>query len=76
MKVPQKDLSKTGIKLNESSNSVMKYNQQVIESVHVVKQGAEQTAISSGIRIQTFSRMKSIIEKVQDNMEYIFEKCF
>lgn len=66
------ELNKQGNHLRISSEHAQHFNEQLIEAIRVVKQGAEQTAASSESSIQTFQQMKDQIQSVLMSMQELF----
>ncbi|MBB4073552.1 methyl-accepting chemotaxis protein [Anoxybacillus voinovskiensis] len=64
-------LSQTGEELKDSSEHVLHGGKELIAAINIVKQGAEETALSSDESVQTFERMKEQITVVLQNMEQI-----
>lgn len=70
-----RELSVTGTDLSESTENVLYHNKQLIEAIHVVKQGAEQTASSSEANINTFENMKVHLQSVLEKMDNVFSNA-
>ncbi|MFD1039274.1 methyl-accepting chemotaxis protein [Virgibacillus byunsanensis] len=66
------NLEQTGGELQGSSDETLSTSRQLIESIHVVKQGAEQTASSSENSAESFKSMKQKTEKMIKNMDIVF----
>ncbi|MFC5560064.1 methyl-accepting chemotaxis protein [Ureibacillus thermophilus] len=69
------NLSVTGKVLREVSDQVLEENEQLLEAIHVVKNGAEQTAGSSEDSIQRFQEMKKSIYTIFTHMNQMIEKA-
>lgn len=69
------NLFMTGEQLKVASEDVLFQNNQLIDSIEIVKGGAEQTATSSDQSVMTFQHMKNDITTVLDNMEYLFNSA-
>ncbi|MED4463872.1 methyl-accepting chemotaxis protein [Metabacillus fastidiosus] len=69
------DLFTTGEQLKVASEDVLLQNNQLMESIKVVKCGAEQTATSSDENVVTFQQMKNDIQLVLSNMKYLFSSA-
>jgi len=67
------NLEETGNKLSHSSEDTLFYSKRLIESINIVKLGAEQTASSSDISLNSFYSMKQKIEFLLKNMETVFQ---
>lgn len=65
-------LSQQGNELLSSSEQAQYINEQLIETIQVVKSGAEQTAGSSEDSVRTFQSMKEHIHSVLNNMKKLF----
>ena len=65
------DLSDTGRKLKNSSDDVIKLHTNLVESISIVKNGAEETASSSEKSVAAFHSMKETIESVLEKIEYL-----
>ncbi|KUP06066.1 hypothetical protein Q73_09475 [Bacillus coahuilensis m2-6] len=70
-----KNLSATGLDLQASSNHLLSENEMMIETVRMVKHGAEETAGTSESSIKQFSSMKDLVETVISQMNMIFSKA-
>ncbi|WP_315910937.1 methyl-accepting chemotaxis protein [Xylanibacillus composti] len=66
------DLNAAGGKLSETSEEALSYSQQLIESIHVVKDGAAQTAEGSETSLARFHEMKEKIESIMQSMSEVF----
>ncbi|MCC2251206.1 MAG: methyl-accepting chemotaxis protein [Bacillota bacterium] len=66
------DLKKAGGELQVSSELTLHSGEQLKEAIHVVKQGAEQTASSSEQSVKTFKVMKDDLERTILTMKGIF----
>ncbi len=66
------DLKKAGGELQVSSELTLHSGEQLKEAIHVVKQGAEQTASSSEQSVKTFKVMKGDLERTILTMKGIF----
>ncbi|WP_456278201.1 methyl-accepting chemotaxis protein [Bacillus sp. AK128] len=64
-------LEKTGVELSNSSEDTLSSSRQLIESIKIVKAGAEQTASSSEDSVSDFHTMKEMIEVLISNMDAI-----
>lgn len=69
-----KDLSITGEELRNSSGQVMKENEQLLDTIQVVKLGAEQTAVSSEDSINMFQEMNSSLSNIFAHMKAVMAK--
>ncbi|GAE31234.1 methyl-accepting chemotaxis protein [Halalkalibacter hemicellulosilyticus] len=65
------DLELTGTQLSTSSENSLTSSQQLVESIHIVKEGAEQTAISSESNLTNLKQMKQKVEKMLLKMEQL-----
>ncbi|MEC5423968.1 methyl-accepting chemotaxis protein [Virgibacillus sp. C22-A2] len=63
----------TGGELQRSSEGTLVSSKKLIEAIHVVKNGAEQTASSSENSMESFKTMKSNTEDMITNMGLIFK---
>ncbi len=68
------DLSTTGKELREMSRQVLEENEQLNESIHIVKMGAEQTAVSSEESIKMFQEMKASVDLMFAQMKEVMQK--
>ncbi|WLR49854.1 methyl-accepting chemotaxis protein [Bacillus tianshenii] len=68
-------LESTGHDLRHASDTAQSYNNQLMDAIHVVKHGAEQTASRSEENIHTFGEMKHQIEHVLTNMHNLFRSA-
>ncbi|CAG9619302.1 methyl-accepting chemotaxis protein [Sutcliffiella rhizosphaerae] len=66
-------LEETGKKLGTQSESSLVSTEQLISSVHIVKEGALQTAVSSEESVRHFKEMKEQILEMQKNMKNLFQ---
>jgi methyl-accepting chemotaxis protein len=66
------NLEQTGHELQQSSEGTLASSQDLIEAIHTVKLGAEQTASSSEGSSESFRDMKIKIEEMIGKMEEIF----
>ncbi|MEN2767016.1 methyl-accepting chemotaxis protein [Ornithinibacillus xuwenensis] len=66
------NLEHTGNELQHSSAGTLASSQDLIEAIHAVKAGAEQTASSSEGSSESFREMKEKIEQMIKSMEIIF----
>ncbi|MED3571613.1 methyl-accepting chemotaxis protein [Cytobacillus praedii] len=69
-----KDLSITGNELRNSSGQVLKENEQLMNTIQVVKLGAEQTAVSSEDSINMFQEMNSSLSNIFAQMNAVMAK--
>ncbi|MCP3741379.1 methyl-accepting chemotaxis protein [Rossellomorea sp. BNER] len=69
------DLSTTGDRLQQSSNSLIIENEHMVETVRIVKQGAEETAGTSDATIKHFQAMKDSINSIFTQMDHVFAKA-
>ncbi|GAE27057.1 methyl-accepting chemotaxis protein [Halalkalibacter wakoensis JCM 9140] len=65
-------LDKTGEDLTSSSEHALTFSQQLVQSIDVVKIGAEETASSSESSVTSFRNMKYKIEEITSNMKVVF----
>ncbi|MFD1172677.1 methyl-accepting chemotaxis protein [Oceanobacillus picturae] len=65
-------LQKHGNELQQSSEGTLVSNQELNQAIHVVKEGAEQTAASSEVSAENFREMKQQMEEMLVNMESVF----
>ncbi|GGA93183.1 methyl-accepting chemotaxis protein [Ornithinibacillus halotolerans] len=70
-----KHLEYTGNELKQSSEGTLASSQDLIDAIHAVKAGAEQTASSSEGSSESFKVMKEKIEKMIHRMELIFNNA-
>ncbi|MBP2241638.1 methyl-accepting chemotaxis protein [Cytobacillus eiseniae] len=68
------DLSLTGVELRKISGQALEENEQLMESVQVVKVGAEQTAVSSEDSIRMFQEMSQSLSAIFTQMKEIMGK--
>ncbi|WP_342772438.1 methyl-accepting chemotaxis protein [Oceanobacillus arenosus] len=66
------ELDQTGTDLKQSSDNALQSSHDLIESINVVKIGAEQTATSSENSVNNSMVMKHRIEKMLNNMNIVF----
>lgn len=66
------ELRDTGGKLSDSSHDAMSFSKQLIASIHVVKEGAEQTASSSEDSLTSFQDMKDKLEDLIVHMDEVY----
>lgn len=66
-------LNRTGGDLGQSTERALTYGRHLIESIHVVKEGAEQTAASSEQSLGSFRDVKLKIDSLMNNMDSVFE---
>jgi methyl-accepting chemotaxis protein len=67
------ELEKTGGSLSCTSHGALEYSRQLIKAINVVKEGAEQTAISSESSVVSYQAMKENVEKLIHNMNTVFQ---
>ncbi|MEQ6377713.1 methyl-accepting chemotaxis protein [Bacillaceae bacterium S4-13-56] len=67
------ELTRQGNLLRDSSLQAQEHNQQLLESIGVVKLGAEQTASSSTSNMVTFQNVKKQTQSVLIHMKEIYE---
>ncbi len=67
------DLERTGGQLKVSSEDALSYSHQLIDSIHVVKQGAEHTAVSSECNVDHFQTLKLMNQELLTNMDVVFQ---
>lgn len=65
-------LQETGIELQQSSTNTLESTRDVVDSIQVVKEGAEQTASSSENGMESFRAMKIRIDQMMEKMEQVF----
>lgn len=66
-------LESTGTKLRDSSIDSLSYSHELIEIIHEVKLGAEQTASSSISSVNSFHSMKDKIFNITQNMNLVIQ---
>jgi methyl-accepting chemotaxis protein len=69
--VTTNELKTTGNDLSHSSDDALNYSRQLIESINIVRQGAEQTASSSESSVSGFHAMKQKIQLLMGNMDKV-----
>jgi methyl-accepting chemotaxis protein len=69
------ELEKTGVGLSNSSTESLSFSRQLIEAIHVVKLGAEETASNSESSVNSFHSMKNKIEELIRNMDLVFKSA-
>lgn len=67
-------LSSTGIKLQSSSSELLKENEYMVETVRMVKEGAEQTAGTSEVSVHHFQEMNITVKSIFMKMNSVFQK--
>ncbi|MGM0853148.1 MAG: methyl-accepting chemotaxis protein [Bacillota bacterium] len=67
-------LASTGIKLQSSSSELLKENEYMVETVRMVKVGAEQTAGTSEVSVNHFQEMNMTVKSIFMKMNSVFEK--
>ncbi|TYS59291.1 methyl-accepting chemotaxis protein [Sutcliffiella horikoshii] len=72
IKQTTKELEETGTQLGLSAEDSLVSTHQLISSIHMVKDGAMQTASSSETSVQSIKEMKDIIGEMQNNMSRVF----
>ncbi|WP_245308250.1 methyl-accepting chemotaxis protein [Halalkalibacter urbisdiaboli] len=72
LKDTTEELDQTGGELKDSSDNALSYSHQLIEAINVVKLGAEETASSSEVSVNSFKEMKQKVERIMNNMDVIF----
>lgn len=72
IKESTKELEVTGDELKCSSENALITSQQLVSTISVVKAGAEQTASSSELSVNSFKVMTDKIEDIVSNMENTF----
>ncbi|MDX8047559.1 methyl-accepting chemotaxis protein [Gracilibacillus sp. S3-1-1] len=65
------ELEMTGDRLKDSSSSTLAASEQLIGSINIVKEGAEQTANSSETSTNSFHEMKGKIDSLLENMDMV-----
>ncbi|MGP9041525.1 methyl-accepting chemotaxis protein [Cytobacillus kochii] len=70
------NLSQSGNSLDHISHKVKLENEELLVGIQVVKQGAEQTAISSEESIKKFQSMKEKTNKLFDSMDSMMKKAY
>lgn len=65
-------LTDTGEKLKVSSEEVLQWNTELLSSIEIVKEGAEQTAVSSEYSMKSFQEMKETTQSVLEEMDQLF----
>lgn len=68
-------LNLTGDELSHSSNNALLFSKQLIDAIHIVKLGAEQSASTSESSLARFHVMKDMIEAMIQNMDTVFESA-
>lgn len=71
LKTTTTELGKTGNVLKLSSEEALVSSHQLVSSIYMVKQGAEQTASSSESSVNSFIEMKDKIEVTLENMKVV-----
>ncbi|MBS4207030.1 methyl-accepting chemotaxis protein [Bacillus sp. FJAT-50079] len=71
MKGTTEHLTNTGSQLHRSSRVVKENTNELLHMVHIVKEGAEQTAAGSSGSLTQFHMMKEHIRQVVDQVEHI-----
>ena len=66
------ELENTGSELKEASGNALTSSQELVESIHMVRQGAVETASSSEDSANNFKKMKWMIENMMGNMDTAF----
>ncbi|QOR65509.1 methyl-accepting chemotaxis protein [Cytobacillus suaedae] len=66
-------LELTGGSLSCTSEDALEYSRQLIKAINVVKDGAEQTAISSESNVASYHAMKENVDKLLLNMNTVFK---
>ncbi|MBM7584692.1 methyl-accepting chemotaxis protein [Bacillus pakistanensis] len=69
------DLATTGVKLQQSSKSLIIENEHMVETVRIVKHGAEETAGTSDTSIKHFQVMKDSVNSIFSQMDHVFTKA-
>ncbi|MFI8575275.1 methyl-accepting chemotaxis protein [Rossellomorea aquimaris] len=67
-------LSSTGTKLQSSSSELLKENEYMVETVRMVKEGAEQTAGTSEVSVNHFQEMNITVKSIFMKMNSVFQK--
>ncbi|MCA1063411.1 methyl-accepting chemotaxis protein [Rossellomorea sp. AcN35-11] len=67
-------LASTGTQLQTSSSELLKENEEMVETVRMVKVGAEQTAGSSEVSVNHFQEMNMVVKSIFTKMNFVFEK--
>lgn len=73
IKETTKALETTGEKLRLSSENSLSSSQQLVSSIHIVRKGAEQTAVSSDESVSHFNHMTEKIKEMLRKMEIVFQ---
>lgn len=73
LKETTKELEDTGSELKQASGNALTSGQELVESIHMVRQGAVETASSSEDSANNFKKMKSMIESMMGNMKTVFD---
>ncbi|MGM0751481.1 MAG: methyl-accepting chemotaxis protein [Bacillota bacterium] len=67
-------LASTGIRLQTSSAELLKENEYMVETVRMVKGGAEETAGTSEVNVNHFQEMNITVKSIFKKMNSVFEK--
>ncbi len=67
-------LASTGIQLQTSSSELLKENKYMVETVRMVKGGAEETAGTSEVSVNHFQEMNMTVKSIFMKMNSVFEK--
>ncbi|MCM3715132.1 methyl-accepting chemotaxis protein [Alkalihalobacillus oceani] len=67
-----KELDTQGQELSNSSEEALTTSEQLIETINIVKEGAEQTASSSELSVISFKTVKEKIETMIGNMDKVY----
>ncbi|MEC2071582.1 methyl-accepting chemotaxis protein [Alkalihalophilus marmarensis] len=69
-----KNLAVTGDKLTFSSKESLETSVELVESIHVVKEGALQTASSSEVSVYHFKDMREKVNALTSNMDMVVDR--
>ncbi|MFC7783267.1 methyl-accepting chemotaxis protein [Rossellomorea sp. GCM10028870] len=67
-------LASTGMQLQSSSSELLKENEYMVETVRMVKAGAEETAGTSEVSVNHFLEMNVTVKSIFVKMNTVFEK--
>jgi len=74
LKETTNELENTGVDLKQASGNALTSSQELVTSINIVRQGAEQTASSSEDSATSFRTMKQKIEAMMSNMDLVFDR--
>lgn len=68
------ELEQTGEQLHNSSDDAVQSSRDLIDTINVVKIGAENSAATAEDSMKVFNNMKDKIERMMTNMEHVFNR--